>query len=95
MLQTKCTPVHYSPEPIMFKVRMKISQENKQNARLASGISICHRVLMIAQEDKLPHFSFIQSKMSHLADYVINVIRLSYPTSNEAKVPFHSQWRHF
>ncbi|KAI9909641.1 hypothetical protein PsorP6_014621 [Peronosclerospora sorghi] len=50
---------------------------------------------MLAQEDKLPHFSFIQSKLSRLADYVINVIRLSYPTPNEAKAPFHSRWRHF
>ncbi|POM65874.1 hypothetical protein PHPALM_18347 [Phytophthora palmivora] len=55
----------------------------------------CHRVLALGQEDKLPHFSVVEAKIPALADYVINVIRQSYPSPNEANVPFHSRWRHF
>ncbi|RMX62804.1 hypothetical protein DD238_007675 [Peronospora effusa] len=55
----------------------------------------CHRVLRLAKEDKVPHFSVVETKIPALADYVIEVIRQSYPTPNEAKVPFHSRWRHF
>ena len=55
----------------------------------------CHRVFRLAEADKLPHFSVVESKISALADYVINVIRQSYPSPNEVHVPFHSRWRHF
>ncbi|ETI48857.1 hypothetical protein F442_07236 [Phytophthora nicotianae P10297] len=55
----------------------------------------CHRVLALGKQDKLPHFSVVESKVPALADYIINVIRQSYPTPNEANVPFHSRWRHF
>ncbi|CAH0481265.1 unnamed protein product [Peronospora belbahrii] len=37
----------------------------------------------------------METKIPALADYVINVIRQSYPTPNESNVPFHSRWRHF
>ncbi|KAG6953466.1 hypothetical protein JG687_00012381 [Phytophthora cactorum] len=55
----------------------------------------CHRVLAIGKQGKLPNFTVVESKVPALADYVINVIRQSYPTPNEANVPFHSRWRHF
>ncbi|KAE9005063.1 hypothetical protein PR001_g16870 [Phytophthora rubi] len=55
----------------------------------------CHRVLALGRQDKLPHFSVVESRIPSLADYVISVIRQSYPTPNEAAVPFHSRWRHF
>lgn len=54
----------------------------------------CHRVLALAKQDKLPSFSVVQTKIPELADYVIDVIRQSYPT-DIAAVPFHSRWRHF
>ena len=53
----------------------------------------CHRVLRLAHEDRLPHFAVVATKVPALADYVIRVLRQSYP--NEAHVPFHSRWRHF
>ncbi|CAI5737578.1 unnamed protein product [Peronospora destructor] len=76
---------------------MSVSPQD-QVAYLRSLPSIrdgCHRVLGLAKEDKLPHFSVVETKIPALADYVINVIRQSYPTPNETKVPFHSRWRHF
>ncbi|EGZ27966.1 hypothetical protein PHYSODRAFT_349018 [Phytophthora sojae] len=55
----------------------------------------CHRVLALGLQDKLPHFSVAKDQIPALADYVLGVIRQSYPTPNEANVPFHSRWRHF
>lgn len=55
----------------------------------------CHRVLALANQDQLPHFSIVESKVLALAEYIVSVIRQSYPTPDEAKVPFHSRWRHF
>ncbi|CAI5737859.1 unnamed protein product [Hyaloperonospora brassicae] len=45
------------------------------------------------QRTELPHFAVVGTKVPALADYVIRVMRQSYP--NEALVPFHSRWRHF
>ncbi|CEG38278.1 Protein of unknown function DUF1688 [Plasmopara halstedii] len=55
----------------------------------------CHRVLSLAIKDQLPNFSVDETKTLALADYVVSVIRQSYPTPNEVNVPFHSRWRHF
>ncbi|KAL4117030.1 hypothetical protein PRIC2_012480 [Phytophthora ramorum] len=74
------------------------STPEEQVAYLRSLPSVrdgCHRVLALAKQDKLPHFSVVENKIPALADYVITVIRQSYPPPNEANVPFHSRWRHF
>uniref|UniRef100_K3WWH7 Uracil catabolism protein 4 n=1 Tax=Globisporangium ultimum (strain ATCC 200006 / CBS 805.95 / DAOM BR144) TaxID=431595 RepID=K3WWH7_GLOUD len=54
----------------------------------------CQRVFALAKEDKLPNFTVAFDKIPGVADYVINVIRQSYPDDITA-VPFHSRWRHF
>ncbi|TMW61925.1 hypothetical protein Poli38472_010988 [Pythium oligandrum] len=61
---------------------------------LPSVRETCQRVYALAKEDRLPHFRVDQDKIPQAADYVIEVIRESYP-GNEAGVPFHSRWRHF
>ncbi|TDH70643.1 hypothetical protein CCR75_001235 [Bremia lactucae] len=55
----------------------------------------CHRVFSLAKQNELPNFLVVESKIPALAEYVLGIIRQSYPTPNEAKVPFHSRWRHF
>ncbi|RLN76509.1 hypothetical protein BBJ28_00026464 [Nothophytophthora sp. Chile5] len=54
----------------------------------------CHRVYALAKHDGLASFTVDAPKIPALADYVIKIIRETYPT-DEASVPFHSRWRHF
>lgn len=51
-----------------------------------------HRVLELAKQNKLDHFSVNPEKMEPTADFVIEVITSQYPDLN---VPYHSRWRHF
>ncbi|KAF1313640.1 hypothetical protein FI667_g17154, partial [Globisporangium splendens] len=51
----------------------------------------CQRVYALAKEDKLPNFTVAFDKIPGVADYVINVIRQSYPDDITA-VPFHSRY---
>jgi Protein of unknown function (DUF1688) len=43
-------------------------------------------------EDRLEHFRIHPEKLPALADYVVETIRLNYPTLD---IPFHARWRHF
>ncbi|MHB1216941.1 MAG: URC4/urg3 family protein [Alphaproteobacteria bacterium] len=51
-----------------------------------------HRLLSAAERDELAHFAVDGTRMAPLADYVIDTIRIRYPT---LAVPYHSRWRHF
>lgn len=48
------------------------------------------RVLALAKDDALPSFSVAFDKIAGAADYVLQVIRQSYP-DDVAAVPFHSR----
>uniref|UniRef100_A0AAV1TWL8 DUF1688 domain-containing protein n=1 Tax=Peronospora matthiolae TaxID=2874970 RepID=A0AAV1TWL8_9STRA len=76
-------------------MRVSPPDQVKYLRSLPSVRDSCRRVFRLAKADKLPHFSVVESKIPALADYVITVIRQSYPSPNEVRVPFHSRWRHF
>lgn len=52
----------------------------------------CHRLLALAQADRLPHFVCDTTQLEATAAYVEAVIREAYPALD---IPFHSRWRHF
>lgn len=52
----------------------------------------CGVLFALAQADKLNHFRCDLSQLGRVADYVIQVMRDSYP---DLEIPFHSRWRHF
>ncbi|HEY9648357.1 MAG TPA: URC4/urg3 family protein [Chroococcidiopsis sp.] len=52
----------------------------------------CDRLLTLACDRQLAHFRCDLTQLQPTADYVLDVIRESYPDLN---VPFHSRWRHF
>lgn len=54
--------------------------------------SCAHRMLEMAEEGKLKHFTLDMFKMELVAGYVASVIRANYP---DLKIPYHSRWRHF
>lgn len=51
----------------------------------------CHRVLALGEADELPSFAVDADKLPALADYVVQIIRDSFP-AGEGTVPFHSRW---
>jgi hypothetical protein len=51
-----------------------------------------HRILELAKQDQLAHFSINPEQMTSTASYIIDVITSQYP---ELDVPYHSRWRHF
>lgn len=52
----------------------------------------CGALLVLAEQDRLPHFALRPERIETAADYVIETIRAAYPT---LAIPFHSRWRHF
>ncbi len=52
----------------------------------------CHRLLELADQDRLPHFRCHLERLPAVARYVLDVTRANYPTLD---IPFHSRWRHF
>ncbi|MGG6293214.1 URC4/urg3 family protein [Leptolyngbya sp. AN02str] len=52
----------------------------------------CHQLFDLACADQLQHFRCNLEKLEPTADYVLQVMRASYP---DLDVPFHSRWRHF
>jgi hypothetical protein len=52
----------------------------------------CGRLFELACEDRLQHFRCDLSQLEPTAQYVLEVIRDSYP---DLQVLFHSRWRHF
>jgi hypothetical protein len=97
-MRTGASPtVTVTPVPAAFRADLMPPPE-EQVLYLRSLPSVregCHRVLALGRQDKLPHFSVVESKIPALADYVLAVIRQGFPYPNEADVPFHSRWRHF
>lgn len=71
----------------------KMASEAERVEYLRSLVSVregCQRVFALAKEDKLPSFQVDLDKIPGVADYVIDVIRQSYP-DDIAAVPFHSR----
>lgn len=58
---------------------------------LVSVRESCQRVFALAKDDALPSFRVDYTKIPDAADYVISVIRQSYP-DDIASVPFHSRY---
>jgi Protein of unknown function (DUF1688) len=52
----------------------------------------CGRLFELACQDQLHHFRCDLNRLESVADYVIQVIRSTYPNLN---IPLHSRWRHF
>lgn len=50
------------------------------------------KILVLARENKLAHFSVNDKKKQKTADFVVDVIYDNYPT---LAIPYHSRWRHF
>lgn len=64
-------------------------------ARLRDPVTIrvqAHRILNMAKQDQLEHFTIDLEKMTSTASFVIDVITNQYPDLN---IPYHSRWRHF
>lgn len=51
-----------------------------------------HRLLDLGIAGELPHFRVDSGRLLRCADFVLDTIRLNYPTLD---VPFHARWRHF
>jgi hypothetical protein len=51
-----------------------------------------HMVLAAGLSGRLDHFTVNEGRLAAAADYVVETIRLNFPSLN---VPFHSRWRHF
>ncbi len=51
-----------------------------------------HRILNLAKQDQLEHFTLDLEKMTSTASFVVDVIKEQYPDFN---IPYHSRWRHF
>ena len=54
--------------------------------------SQAHRILDLAKQDKLEHFSFHPEHMRATASFIVEVIKAQYPNLD---IPYHSRWRHF
>lgn len=50
------------------------------------------KVLGLARDGKLSHWTVDESQLPLIADYVIATTRAAYPTLD---IPFHARWRHF
>jgi len=50
------------------------------------------RLLALAIDGKLDHFSVDLNRLPTVADYVIATMKSGYP---DGEIPFHSRWRHF
>ncbi|AMP89194.2 TPA: DUF1688 family protein [Legionella pneumophila] len=51
-----------------------------------------HRILNLAKQNQLAHFSLNPEKMTTTASYIVDIITSRYP---ELDIPYHSRWRHF
>lgn len=51
-----------------------------------------HRILNLAKQNQLKHFSLNPEKMTTTASYIVDIITSRYP---ELDIPYHSRWRHF
>ncbi|HAU0002466.1 TPA: DUF1688 family protein [Legionella pneumophila] len=51
-----------------------------------------HRILNLAKQNRLEHFSLSPERMTTAASYIVDIITSRYP---ELDIPYHSRWRHF
>ncbi|HAU2358115.1 TPA: DUF1688 family protein [Legionella pneumophila] len=51
-----------------------------------------HRILNLAKQNRLEHFSLSPERMTTTASYIVDIITSRYP---ELDIPYHSRWRHF
>ncbi|WBV69789.1 DUF1688 family protein [Legionella pneumophila] len=51
-----------------------------------------HRILNLAKQNRLEHFSLNPERMTTTASYIVDIITSRYP---ELDIPYHSRWRHF
>lgn len=51
-----------------------------------------HKLLDLAKENKLEHFSLDPEQMMPTASFILDVITKHYP---DLDIPYHSRWRHF
>jgi len=49
-------------------------------------------MLRLAEADRLLHFRLDETRFAPTVDYVLETIRLNYPS---LQIPFHARWRHF
>ena len=71
------------------------SEEGEALAYLRSPRAIrerCEQLLLLASNDRLDHFRYAPDKLVDVVDYVVSVMRETYPTLD---IPLHSRWRHF
>ncbi|WP_414571983.1 URC4/urg3 family protein [Nostoc sp. CCY 9925] len=64
-------------------------------AYLRSPVAIrerCGQLFTLANEGKSRYFNCDLTKLTKVADYVVEVMRCEYP---DLQIPFHSRWRHF
>ncbi len=52
----------------------------------------CHRLLALAEQNRLPYFTLDISHLDDVAKYVAAVTRENYPS---LQIPYHSRWRQF
>jgi hypothetical protein len=52
----------------------------------------CQYVLELADHNQLPHFVYAAKKLHEVVEYVVTVMRHTYP---HLDIPWHSRWRHF
>jgi hypothetical protein len=72
-----------------------VISETTAIAYLRSPIAIrerCSQLFALAQTNQLRYFKCDLTQLDAVADYVIQVMRTTYP---DLQIPFHSRWRHF
>jgi hypothetical protein len=52
----------------------------------------CRKLYQSGLENKLPHFSIHEERLTAVVDYIHKIIVEDYPT---LQIPYHSRWRHF
>ncbi|EAW15316.1 URC4/urg3 family protein [Aspergillus clavatus NRRL 1] len=54
-----------------------------------------HRVLQLAEQNRLNHFDYHQDKLETAVQYVINVIKRDFGPDKYSLIPPHGRWQHF
>jgi hypothetical protein len=76
-------------------MQMAIATEHANAMSLLSPMAVRERtrdIYAAGLRGELAHFQLFPARLADTADYVIDTIRLNYPTLD---IPFHARWRHF
>lgn len=68
---------------------IKILQQLRDPATIRQQ---AHRILALAQENKLRHFTLDPGQFAKTANFIVDVMEEQYPSFD---IPYHSRWRHF